>query len=193
MVNKKNKHYPLYCLKGSCFILKQTLIGLAIIIICGVILKPAEEIKVIIPPNSLRVRVVANSNNIKDYEVKMQVKAIVERELTELLAGAQTIGAAEDLVKANLAPIEKAITEVLSPLNIPYKISFGSNYFPSKIFKGVVYQAGEYESLVVTIGQGAGDNWWCVLFPPLCLLEDNENTSDVEYQFYISRIINQFK
>ena len=56
-----------------------------------------------------------------------------------------------------------------------------------------MYKAGNYESLVVTIGEGAGNNFWCVLFPPLCLLDNEKtDTSDVEYQFYVKNILDKF-
>ena len=68
-----------------------------------------------------------------------------------------------------------------------------SNYFPQKEFKGVTYEEGYYESLVVTLGSGSGDNWWCVLFPPLCLLEAEESEKDdVEYQFFVKELIDKY-
>ncbi len=74
-----------------------------------------------------------------------------------------------------------------------YKVDFGPNYFPKKVYKGVVYDEGIYDSLVITLGNGKGNNWWCVLFPPLCLLEENTTTTDVEYKLFVSRIIESFK
>ena len=74
--------------------------------------------------------------------------------------------------------------------NMDFKINYGTNYFPEKIYKGVKYEAGEYESMVVKIGSGSGDNYWCVLFPPLCLMEAEE-TDDVEYKFFIKEIIDK--
>lgn len=68
---------------------------------------------------------------------------------------------------------------------------FGFNYFPSKKYKGITYKDGYYESLVVTLGEGKGDNWWCVLFPPLCLLEAEEST-DVEYKSYVKELIDKY-
>ena len=56
-----------------------------------------------------------------------------------------------------------------------------------------MYDGGYYNSLVVTLGDGEGDNWWCVLFPPLCLMEENETTSDVEYKFFVKSIIEKFR
>ena len=67
------------------------------------------------------------------------------------------------------------------------------NYFPSKNYKGVLYQAGNYESLVITLGEGLGANFWCVLFPPLCLLDnETEDVSEVEYKFYVKKILDEF-
>ena len=65
------------------------------------------------------------------------------------------------------------------------------NYFPEKIYKGVKYPEGNYESMVVEIGNASGDNYWCVLFPPLCMIEAKES-EDIEYKFFISEIINKF-
>ena len=76
--------------------------------------------------------------------------------------------------------------------NKDFIVNFGDNYFPEKNYKGVHYDEGEYESLVVTIGQGIGDNWWCVLFPPLCLLEaDESDVDDTEYQFFVKEMLDK--
>lgn len=74
-----------------------------------------------------------------------------------------------------------------------FNISFGLNYFPEKEYKGVTYEAGTYNSLVITLGSGVGKNWWCVMFPPLCLLEGkNNNTDDINYKFYVKEIIDKY-
>ena len=65
------------------------------------------------------------------------------------------------------------------------------NYFPSKEYKGVKYEEGYYESLVITLGKGEGDNWWCVLFPPLCLIEGEEDT-EVEYKSIVMEILDKY-
>ena len=90
----------------------------------------------------------------------------------------------------NLEKISKHINQYLNSNN--YKIDYGINYFPRKVYKGVVYEEGMYKSLVITLGDGKGSNWWCVLFPPLCLLDENETTADVDYQLYVARIIKVF-
>ena len=173
--------------------MKKGLVIIAIITILLVYSKTQANELVTIPENSLRFRVIANSNNVEDFVIKNKVKNEVEKKLTILLEDAEDIEETKRIIKENLPEINKAITNTLGEENINYDINFGYNYFPKKIFKGIVYNEGDYESLVITLGQGNGDNWWCVLFPPLCLLEENPNTSDVEYQLYVSRIINRFK
>ena len=74
---------------------------------------------------------------------------------------------------------------------LPFDINFGLNYFPKKEFKGIIYNEGYYESVVVTLGEGLGDNWWCVLFPPLCMIEAQESTN-VEYTTVVKEVINKY-
>ena len=63
--------------------------------------------------------------------------------------------------------------------------------FPKKVYKGKTYQPNNYESLVITLGEGDGENWWCVLFPPLCLLEAEESEEEVEYNFFFKTILDK--
>ena len=77
--------------------------------------------------------------------------------------------------------------------NITYNINYGNNYFPEKKYKGITYQEGYYESLVLTLGNGKGDNWWCLMFPPLCLMEtENNDLKNVDYQFFVKDIFNKY-
>ena len=74
------------------------------------------------------------------------------------------------------------------------KLNYGQNYFPEKVYGGVIYKEGYYESLVVTLGDGQGKNWWCVLFPPLCSVEaeSKEQASEVEYKFFVKDLITKY-
>ena len=93
----------------------------------------------------------------------------------------------------NLELIKKEVKTTLqnNDTELNYTINFGKNYFPTKNFKGINYDAGNYESLLITLNEGKGDNWWCVLFPPLCLLEAEEGT-DVEYKLLVKEIIEKY-
>ena len=72
-----------------------------------------------------------------------------------------------------------------------FNVKYGINYFPEKIYKNVKYEEGNYESMIIEIGEAKGDNYWCVLFPPLCMI-DAEESEEVEYSFFISEIIKKF-
>lgn len=99
------------------------------------------------------------------------------------------------MIQSNLEYIEKDIKNLLNEENYKenFKISFGQNYFPKKEYKGIEYNEGYYESLVVKLGRGNGHNWWCILFPPLCLIEANESdTNNIEYKSIIKEIIDTY-
>jgi len=164
-------------------------IGLAIIayLLIGVTTSYA------IPKENIRIRVIANSNSDYDQEIKYKVKDEIQDDLYNLLKNTKGIDEARVLINSNLDEIDSKVYKVLNNNNYPfsYKINYGLNYFPSKEYKGVIYEEGYYESLVITLGEGAGDNWWCVLFPPLCLLEAEES-DEVEYTSYIKEVIDKY-
>lgn len=149
--------------------------------------------KYTIPKEAIRVRVIANSNDKYDQEVKMNVKDIVTREIYNLMSNVDNIESARESITNNIPTLSKDIDKYLKGINYNtnYDINFGYNYFPKKIYKGVEYKEGMYESLVVTLGNGEGNNWWCVLFPPICMIEAEEST-DVEYTTMVKEIMNKY-
>ena len=161
--------------------MKKIIIGLFIVIVISVGINEKEHI--LIPDNAIRFRIIANSDNKEDQDLKKEIKKEVEDELFKLVSEASNIEEARNIINNNLDKVD----------NINYDISFGNNYFPDKIYKGIKYEEGNYESLVITLGNGLGHNWWCVLFPPLCLLDENSNLENAEYEFYASKLINKFK
>ena len=165
-----------------------------ILIIVGFILinsVKADNYK--IPKDAIRLRVIANSNTAYDQEIKMKVKDLLEIKMYNLLKDIKGVERARKLINNNITDIKNDIDYLLKKenYNLEYNINFGNNFFPSKEYKGVIYEEGYYESLVVTLGKGEGDNWWCVLFPPLCLLEAEENEK-VEYKFFIQELIEKY-
>lgn len=146
--------------------------------------------EVFIPKDSIRFRIVSNSMNEVDLKTKQELKSYIEDYVYDIVSDAKSSEEADKLLVNNLEKIGKHINQYLNSNN--YKIDYGINYFPRKVYKGVVYEEGMYKSLVITLGDGKGSNWWCVLFPPLCLLDENETTADVDYQLYVARIIKVF-
>lgn len=146
-----------------------------------------------IPDEAIRFRVVANSDSKYDQSIKLKVKTEVEKELFDLLKNTKGIEEARKTINDNLNYIDNKINNLLIKENysLGYELNFGYNYFPEKEFNGVTYEEGMYESLLVTLGKGEGDNWWCVLFPPLCLLEAEES-DEVEYKLFIQELIEKY-
>lgn len=164
----------------------KKIIVIIIAVVIGILLYKKDDF-VIIPNESIRIRIIANSDNIEDLVEKKHLKEQIEDDIYNLTKDAKDIKEARELINENLSSIDSIIK---SNIDVDYDIDYGINYFPKKVYRGVLYEAGNYESLVITLGSGLGENWWCVLFPPLCLLEENETTSDVEYKLYVSEIIN---
>lgn len=129
-----------------------------------------------IPEQSIRLRILANSDSIGDQLVKGQVRdAVVEQmnEWVETLEHPQSLEEARQVVGAHLSEIERRVQETLERQgkNYDYKVELGVVPFPTKMYGGAVYPAGDYEAVRVTLGSGQGKNWWCVLFPPLCFVD----------------------
>lgn len=173
--------------------MKKVLIVLSVLIIILVSNTTTDDL--IIPDESIRVRVIANSNSATDQAIKKIVRDEISKEITVLLEDVTNIEDARQVIKDNIDAIDKRVKNVLleNNYNDKYAINYGYNLFPSKKYKGVVYKEGYYESVVVTLGNGDGNNWWCVLFPPLCLMETNQdNLDEVEYKSFIKEIIDKY-
>lgn len=143
--------------------------------------------KNLIPEDAIRVRVIANSNSKEDQNLKLEVKDELDKYLYSELKNVKGVENADKKIKQIIPNVDNIVSKYTSN----YNINYGMNYFPRKEYKSVIYEEGEYKSLVVTLGNGLGDNWWCVLFPPLCLLEAEEST-DVEYHSYVVDTINKY-
>lgn len=166
----------------------KKLIGMILIILIAI-----SYVKVIankIPDESIRIRVVANSNSDYDQKIKQKVSTYLKGEMYQLLKNTRDINQVREIISNNIEKIDNSIYSILKKenYNLGYSINFGNNYFPEKTYKGITYDEGYYESVLVTLGKGEGENWWCVLFPPLCLIEAEES-EEVEYMFFLQELI----
>lgn len=151
---------------------------------------------VLIPDDAIRFRVIASSNLESDQEVKRLVSERLQSELYDELKNVKTLDEARFLLGNSTSEVTESVKKVLLENNLDssFDVNYGMNYFPEKIYNGVTYKSGNYESLVVTLGSGVGDNWWCVLFPPLCLMEaeEKEDSSNIEYKFFVKELIDKY-
>lgn len=172
--------------------MKKTLIIIAIIIMA---LTTTKRQVISIPKEAIRFRVIANSNNVTDQILKEEITNNIYKEFSSLNFKEKNIASIRNDIKSKIPLIEKIVENTIESkgLKKEYNINYGMNYFPEKQYKGILYEEGEYESLVITIGDGLGDNFWCVLFPPLCLLEAEEkDTSEVEYTSFIKEVLEKY-
>jgi len=168
--------------------LKKIIIVLFIFVIIMINMVDQEE-KIIIPSTAIRYRIIANSNDFKDQEEKLQLNELIKPIINNALINSKNINEARTNIIKTIPLIEKEI----ELKNNNYDLNYGINYFPEKTYDDVLYPEGEYESLVITLGKGLGDNWWCVLFPPLCLLEAEENDlENINYSFYVKEVLKKF-
>lgn len=168
---------------------------ISIILIAGFFFFQIEK-NIIIPEDAIRFRIIANSNLENDQEIKKKISVKLQQELYKNLKDVKNVDEARKILQNDTSSLEKSIEQVLLENNInpAFTIDYGMNYFPEKVYKGISYKAGEYESLVVTLGEGVGDNWWCVLFPPLCLMEAEEvkDSEKIEYKFFVQELIDKY-
>lgn len=171
--------------------MKKIIIILTIITVI-LIYNEIKSNNIVIPDTAIRLRVIPNSNSTLDQKMKNQVKKYLEENTYELLRNETNIEKARDLIQKNIPTLEKNINNIFKEnnYNMDYNINYGYNYFPTKEYRGIKYNEGYYESIVISIGEAEGDNWWCVLFPNLCLI-DLENTEDYEYKSWVIDTINK--
>ena len=166
-----------------------------IVLIILMIVTMSKEEEVIIPKDAIRFRVIANSNDLKDQQEKKKIAKTLGNNITKLLKNLNSLQETRTTLKKNINTFTTTIQEEMKNDNYDnnVEVNYGMNYFPEKTYKGVKYKEGEYESLVVTLGKGEGNNFWCVLFPPLCLLEaEEDDTNEVEYTSFVKELIDKY-
>ncbi|TYP75635.1 stage II sporulation protein R [Paenibacillus methanolicus] len=126
-----------------------------------------------IPEESIRLRILANSDSAIDQAVKRHVRDAVVEEMGRWVNARHSIEEARLTIHAHMSDIERVVAEELQSRGFDYgfKAELGIVPFPTKMYGSKVYPAGDYEALRITLGEGEGQNWWCVLFPPLCFVD----------------------
>ncbi len=132
----------------------------------------------------LRMHVIANSDSAEDQAVKLKVRDAVLEAGEDLFDGTLTAEGAEQVLDSDIERLQNAAQNVLTENGFDYgvRVEIGKDYFNTRTYDGeVTLPAGEYEAVRVILGEGKGQNWWCVMFPPMCLpaAEADTEISDV--------------
>lgn len=168
--------------------MKKTVIILAVII--TILSLNKQEEKVIIPKESIRFRVIANSDTLEDQKLKKEIVSNLSTTISKT-NNLKNIDETRRYIKDNMPELNNIVEKTLLERNQnrTFHINYGKNYFPEKEYQDVVYKAGDYESLVITLGDGKGQNFWCVLFPPLCMIDEENKT---EYKSLIKEVLDKY-
>ncbi|WP_316570585.1 stage II sporulation protein R [Neobacillus sp. YIM B06451] len=142
-------------------------------------IQAASKEEIIIPGEAIRLRILANSDTEADQELKRKVRDEVNEKITEWVGELTSLDEARDVIKGHLPEIEAIAREVIDENGFTQsaKAEFGIVNFPTKLYGQFLYPAGKYEAILITLGEGKGANWWCVLYPPLCFLDFSSGTA----------------
>ena len=147
-------------------------------------------------PGIFRLHVIANSDSMEDQAAKLAVRDAIlsyERDMWRVSSAAETRARLMADGKGLCAAIDAALKA--HGMDYGAELHIGRYDFPDREYAGNVYPAGEYEALRVILGDGAGKNWWCVMFPPLCILEapDGEIEKENKFDSLIVKLIREVK
>ncbi len=136
----------------------------------------------------LRLHVVANSDTQEDQVLKLQVRDAVLEQADLLLEDVTDRGEAEAVLSQQLQALAEAGAAVVAGAgyDYPVTVSLEDCWFPTKVYDGFSLPAGTYRALRIVIGEGGGQNWWCVVFPPLCLASVTEEVASTAAQAGLS-------
>lgn len=130
----------------------------------------ADETQNEIASGVVRLHIVANSDEAGDQRVKLMVRDEIIREFSAVLSQAQSPSDAEHIVSENLGRAAETANRVLAENGYSYRAqaSLGEAHFPVKHYENITLPPGNYRALRIVLGSGTGQNWWCVMYPPLC-------------------------
>lgn len=146
------------------------LIFLSVLFICFFY---ADSLQKDLSQNLIRLHIIANSNSESDQQIKREIRdEIIKNAGNKFSADSQKAVFSHELCN-NLDEIEKIADFVLKKHNADYQSEayLKKTYIPKKVYNGIILPEGSYDSLTVKLGNGNGENWWCVVYPPLCFTE----------------------
>ena len=154
---------------------KALLIALSITLVAAAW---AQKKQTEISSKLIRLHVLAVSDDAHEQEIKLRVRDAVTDYLAPVLEAAESSSDARKIIAENMEGIENAAKSASQGRSVTLTLS--REYYPTREYEAFTLPAGEYESLRVILGEGQGHNWWCVVFPPLCLnLSDSEELREV--------------
>ena len=128
----------------------------------------------------IRFHVIANSDSDEDQAVKLLVRDEVIDYINVQLKDATGIDEARDILKDNIEEVNNIAVNILRENGFDYEANtmISNENFPDKVYGDYLFPQGNYEAFRIIIGNGEGHNWWCVMFPPLCFVDETKGDVD---------------
>lgn len=171
-------------------ILLITIIAMSTMYVFGEVNK-VERISKNYKDKLIRFHVLANSNSEEDQALKLKVRDEVIRQLKPLLNKSNSIKESEKIILEQKENLEKISKNIIEKNGYTYGVKVNLEYtnFPAKQYSNIVLPSGEYKALRIIIGEGQGRNWWCVMFPPLCFVDENNGVIDKDTDKKLKKIL----
>lgn len=132
-----------------------------------------EEYKETHNEDVIRFHVRANSDGKEDQDLKLKVRDEILKEMGERFEDTKSLDESRIIIEENIFEIKTIAEKVIAEGNKDYavNVSLGIEEFPVRLYGNLIFPQGNYEALIVEIGEAKGQNWWCVMFPPLCFVD----------------------
>lgn len=143
--------------------------------ICEPVVKTSEDIS----DKVFRLHILANSDSTEDQDLKIKVKNYILENTADLFTG-KDLSENIEIAKANTDYLETLADEAIKNNGADYKakVSVVKEFFETRVYDDFTLPAGEYNSIKIEIGEGGGHNWWCIIYPSVCLSACSESMSD---------------
>ncbi len=153
------------------------------VVVVGALFIPAKEVDY----DYLRLHIRANSNTKIDQNVKYEIKDELVQFLTPHLCTIESKEKAVEVVKNYSNVMKSLCLNVLKEKGFDYSVNIkiANEYFPTRTYVNTTLESGYYDAVIVELGEAKGDNWWCVMYPPLCFVNKNENVKQIKYKSII--------
>lgn len=155
------------------------IVFLLILVIVGALILPQNQ-----DYDYLRLHIRANSNMAIDQNVKYEIKNVVVEFLTPIFSNVKSKVDAIQIVENNRIKLKNLCDKVLKENNFSYvsNVKINNEYFPTRQYQNTTLQSGFYDAVIIELGEAEGDNWWCVMYPPLCFVNNFENNMQIKYK-----------
>ena len=168
-----------------------TLATVALVTLCACTAKTPTQSE--LADSCIRIHIRANSNSEEDQAVKLAVRDEITAYLQTALANCKNKSDAASVLNKEKNTLVRIANGTLASNGFGYKssIRIDNEYFPDRVYEDYTFPAGNYDAVVINLGSGSGDNWWCVAFPPLCFVPNTQGGEKIVYKSWIKETLDK--